>query len=75
MSRAPSISSTKRVAYRLNPMGTVLEGRGDEVMAVVKKCYCACARIVIACPAASRSTIARGRGRLDGNRYRVCKRS
>jgi uncharacterized protein (TIGR00106 family) len=27
------------VPYRLNPMGTVLEGEWDEVMAVVKECY------------------------------------
>ena len=27
------------VAYRLNPMGTVMEGSWDEVMAVVKQCH------------------------------------
>ncbi len=27
------------VDYRLNPMGTVLEGEWDEVMGVVKQCY------------------------------------
>ena len=27
------------VNYRTNPMGTVLEGSWDEVMAVVKKCH------------------------------------
>jgi uncharacterized protein (TIGR00106 family) len=27
------------ISYRLNPMGTVLEGDWDEVMAVVKKCH------------------------------------
>ena len=27
------------VDYRLNPMGTVLEGEWDEVFGVVKKCY------------------------------------
>lgn len=27
------------VPYRLNPMGTVLEGEWDDVFAVVQKCY------------------------------------
>lgn len=27
------------MAYRLNPMGTVLEGEWDEVFAVVQQCY------------------------------------
>jgi len=27
------------VPYRLNPMGTVLEGEFDDVMGVVKQCY------------------------------------
>jgi len=27
------------VEYRLNPMGTVLEGEWDDVMDVVRKCY------------------------------------
>jgi uncharacterized protein (TIGR00106 family) len=27
------------VAYRLNPMGTVLEGEWDEVFGVVRQCY------------------------------------
>ena len=27
------------VDYRLNPMGTVLEGEWDEVLGVVKQCY------------------------------------
>lgn len=25
--------------YRANPMGTVIEGKWDEVMAIVKKCH------------------------------------
>ena len=37
------------VTYRMNPMGTVLEGEWDEVMAVIKKCHQAleqdCSRI------------------------------
>jgi uncharacterized protein (TIGR00106 family) len=27
------------ISYRLNPMGTVLEGEWDEVMGVIKKCH------------------------------------
>ncbi len=33
--------------YRLNPMGTVMEGGYDEVMAVIKQCHMA---IVAMCP-------------------------
>ena len=33
------IISESGVDYRLNPMGTVLEGEWDEVMTVVKQCY------------------------------------
>ena len=39
VSRSLDIISSSGVDYRLNPMGTVLEGEWDEVMAVVKKCY------------------------------------
>ena len=39
VSRALDIIDKSGVDYRLNPMGTVLEGEWDEVMAVVKKCY------------------------------------
>ncbi len=39
VSRSLSIIDDSGVDYRLNPMGTVLEGEWDEVMAVVKKCY------------------------------------
>jgi len=39
VSRSLDIIDKSGVAYRLNPMGTVLEGEWDEVMAVVKKCY------------------------------------
>ena len=39
VSRSLKIISESGVDYRLNPMGTVLEGEWDEVMAVVKECY------------------------------------
>ncbi|HEY6083912.1 MAG TPA: MTH1187 family thiamine-binding protein [Nitrospira sp.] len=39
VARSLDIIDNSGVAYRLNPMGTVLEGDWDEVMAVVKKCY------------------------------------
>jgi uncharacterized protein (TIGR00106 family) len=39
VARSLDIVDKSGVAYRLNPMGTVLEGDWDEVMAVVKKCY------------------------------------
>ncbi len=34
-----SMNPFDEIAVELNPMGTVLEGEWDEVMAVVKKCY------------------------------------
>ncbi len=39
VSRSLEIVSGSGVDYRLNPMGTVLEGEWEEVMSVVKKCY------------------------------------
>ena len=39
VSRSLDIIDKSGVAYRLNPMGTVLEGEWDEVFGVVKKCY------------------------------------
>ena len=39
VSRSLDIIDKSRVPYRLNPMGTVLEGEWDEVFGVVKKCY------------------------------------
>jgi uncharacterized protein (TIGR00106 family) len=39
VSRSLDIIDKSGVPYRLNPMGTVLEGEWDEVFAVVKKCY------------------------------------
>ena len=39
VARSLDIIDKSGVDYRLNPMGTVLEGEWDEVFAVVKKCY------------------------------------
>ena len=39
VSRSLEIVSNSGLDYRLTPMGTILEGEFDEVMAVVKKCY------------------------------------
>ena len=39
VSRSLSIIDRSKVPYRLNPMGTVLEGDWDKVFGVVKKCF------------------------------------
>lgn len=39
VSRSLEIIDRSGVAYRLNPMGTVLEGEWDEVFHVVRQCY------------------------------------
>jgi len=39
VSRSLKIIDESGVDYRLNPMGTVLEGEWDEVMQVVKRCF------------------------------------
>ena len=39
VSRSLKIIHDSNVPYRLNPMGTVLEGEWDEVMGVVKACF------------------------------------
>ena len=39
VSRSLQIISESGVDYRLNPMGTVIEGDFDTVMGVVKKCF------------------------------------
>ncbi len=39
VARSLDIIDKSGVSYRLNPMGTVIEGEWDEVMAVVKQCY------------------------------------
>lgn len=39
VARSLDIIDKSGVPYRLNPMGTVLEGEWDDVFKVVKKCY------------------------------------
>ncbi|HEX9742972.1 MAG TPA: MTH1187 family thiamine-binding protein [Nitrospiraceae bacterium] len=39
VSRSLDIIDRSGMAYRLNPMGTVLEGEWDDVFLVVRKCY------------------------------------
>jgi uncharacterized protein (TIGR00106 family) len=39
VARSLEIIHSSKVPYRLNPMGTVLEGDWDEVMGVVKSCF------------------------------------
>jgi uncharacterized protein (TIGR00106 family) len=39
VSRSLDIIDKSGVSYRLNPMGTVLEGEWDEVFGVVRQCY------------------------------------
>lgn len=39
VSRSLDIIDKSGVDYRLNPMGTVLEGEWDDVFGVVRKCY------------------------------------
>jgi uncharacterized protein (TIGR00106 family) len=39
VSRSLDIIDKSGVPYRLNPMGTVLEGEWEDVFGVVKKCY------------------------------------
>ena len=53
VARSLDIIDTSGVNYRLNPMGTVLEGEWDEVFGVVKQCY----EIADAFPAQSKSII------------------
>lgn len=39
VSRSLDIIDKSGVPYRLNPMGTVLEGEWEQVFSVVRKCY------------------------------------
>jgi uncharacterized protein (TIGR00106 family) len=39
VARSLGIIDKSGVSYRLNPMGTVLEGEWEQVFAVVQKCY------------------------------------
>lgn len=52
VARSLDIIDASGVAYQLTPMGTILEGEWDEVMAVVTKCFEAmradCPRVEVA---------------------------
>jgi len=41
VSKVLGIIDKSGLAYRINPMGTVIEGEWDEVMGVIKKCHTA----------------------------------
>jgi len=75
VSRSLDIIDKSGVPYRLNPMGTVLEGEWDEVFGVVKKCYERmrkdCRRITIGIRVDYRNA---PRGRLDSKIASVEKR-
>lgn len=44
VARCLDIVDRSRLPYRLNPMGTVLEGRFDEVLRVIARCHKAVAK-------------------------------
>ncbi len=39
VARSIEIINASRLPYQLTPMGTIIEGEWDELMAVVKKCH------------------------------------
>jgi uncharacterized protein (TIGR00106 family) len=41
VSKVLGIIDNSGLAYRINPMGTVIEGEWDEVMGVIRKCHAA----------------------------------
>ncbi len=41
VARSLKLIDESGLAYRINPMGTVVEGEWDEVMALIKKCHMA----------------------------------
>ena len=75
VARSLEVIDTSGVDYRLNPMGTVLEGEWDEVFGVVKKCF---ERMKKECPRIScviKVDYRRGhKGRLSGKVASVEKR-
>ncbi len=75
VSRSIDIIDKSGIDYRLNPMGTVLEGEWDEVMDVVRKCYERmsqdCSRISVSIKIDARRNQS---GRLEGKIASVEKR-
>lgn len=75
VARSLDVIDKSGVDYRLNPMGTVLEGEWDDVLRVVKQCY---TRMKKDCPRIScviKVDYRRGhKGRLTGKVSSVEKR-
>jgi len=67
VSRSLDIIDKSGIPYKLNPMGTVLEGEWDELQAVLKECYDKmsedCSRISVSVKMDSRKGKS---GRLEG---------
>lgn len=75
VARSLAIIDRSGVPYRLNPMGTVLEGTWDEVMAVVKRCYTVMAKDCRRVSCAIKIDARRGKdGRIDSKVKSVEKR-
>ncbi|MBE9536862.1 MAG: MTH1187 family thiamine-binding protein [Proteobacteria bacterium] len=75
VSRSLDIIDQSGLPYKLNPMGTVIEGEWDEVFAVIKKCYDKmsedCGRISVNIKADCRKG---SKGRIEGKMKSVEKR-
>ena len=75
VARSIDLIDRSGLEYRLNPMGTVIEGEWDEVFAVVKRCFDQmrrdCNRISISIKADYRKG---ARGRLSGKVQSVERR-
>ena len=67
VSRSLDIIDKSGIPYKLNPMGTVLEGEWDELQAVLKECYDRmsedCSRISVSVKMDARKG---SKGRLEG---------
>ncbi len=67
VSRSLEIIDNSGLSYKLNPMGTCIEGEWDEVFGVVKKCYDRmsedCSRISVQIKVDARKG---AKGRLEG---------
>ncbi len=75
VSRSLDIIDQSGLPYKLNPMGTVIEGEWDDVFAVIKKCYDRmsedCGRISVSIKADCRKG---AKGRIEGKMKSVEKR-
>jgi len=67
VARSLDIIDRSGVDYRLNPMGTVIEGEWDEVFAVIKRCFTRMSRDCNRISISIRADYRKGaRGRLTG---------